>query len=105
MKTHTTLLCAIISFGVGIRAAPALEARAGEYLGGIDMERACHDQYYYFYYALSYGDTCDAWSCLESTGNAPRRPIDTPAACVSQYGKGVYAACNGGRYGWGCFRA
>jgi hypothetical protein len=108
MKVHTTLLCVIISFGFDVLAAPApaLEARAGERLGGIDMGRACTQQYGQGHHAKTRGTSCNAWSCNnEWQSDELSLPIDTPWACQQQYGDGVYAWCSGGIYDWGCFRS
>ena len=75
------------------------------YLGGIDMNRACRDQYgnWVAYVSLA-GGGCNAWKCAPASGEATPRGIDTPRACVNQYGTGAYAQCNGGEYDWGCYR-
>lgn len=59
----TTALYAILAFGLGALAAPApaselvaatadvVEARSGEYRGGIDVDNICRVQYGGSYYA------------------------------------------------------
>jgi hypothetical protein len=83
---------------------PALAA-AGR-LGGIDMNRACRDQYggSWSAYVSLQGGGCNAWRCAYSGGEATPRSIDTPRACVNQYGGGAYALCYNGEYDWSCFR-
>lgn len=112
MKTAT--LYAMLSFGFTALAAPApaaesvdatvhaLEARSGEYLGGIDVNTACRVQYGLNYYARSVGITCNDWKCTNGGGD---KSMDTPKACSYQYGLGVYAFCSSGLNGWGCYRA
>jgi hypothetical protein len=100
MVSHTIILSAIISLGLGLLAA-------GERLGGIDMQRACRDQYGPTGIATEgFGTSCNAWLChvLDGHANPPAYSIDTPQACVSQYGSGAYAVCNGGVYDWACYR-
>jgi hypothetical protein len=83
---------------------PTLAAAAR--LGGIDMNRACRDQYggdWTAYVSLA-GGGCNAWKCAYVPGEATPRGIDTPRACVNQYGGGAYAQCNGGVYDWSCYR-
>jgi hypothetical protein len=80
-------------------------AAAGR-LGGIDMNRACRDQYggnWVGYVSLA-GGGCNAWRCAYTVGEATPRSIDTPRACVNQYGGGAYALCYNGEYDWSCFR-
>jgi hypothetical protein len=110
----TTALYAIMSFGFGALAAPApaaepvaaaahaLEARSGEYLGGIAMEIICRAQYGATYYPQPRGATCNDWSC---TNGDDYRGVDTPRACSLQYGLSTYAYCSSGINGWGCYRA
>jgi hypothetical protein len=82
---------------------PALAA-AGR-LGGIDMGRACRDQYGdWVAYVVPGGRGCNDWKCAPPSGEATPRGIDTPRACVNQYGGGAYASCTGGVYDWGCYR-
>jgi hypothetical protein len=114
MKVHTTILCAIISFGFDViaapapaaepdaGAAPALEARSGERLGGIDMDWSCKDQYGLGWEDTRNGDSCNAWSCKNSIY---KKSVDTPRACSVQYGPNVYAYCSTGWDNWSCFRA
>ena len=97
MVTHTTILSAIISFG--LLAAPV----AAERLGGIDMNRACRDQYGPALYAVRGGNSCNDWYC--DTNIAGGFPIDTPRACVTQYNTNAYAQCVGGANDWSCYRA
>ena len=110
----TTALYAILSFGFTALAAPspaaepvsaaahALQARAGEYLGGIDVNTACRVQYGLKYGAKSVGITCNDWKCSDGGSD---RSMDVPKACSYQYGLGVYAFCSSGINGWGCYRA
>jgi len=84
---------------------PALTSAA--YLGGIDMSRACQDQYGAGeWYAKHWDDQngCGDWKCFPYTGYAIQRSIDTPRACVNQHGGGAWAKCTGGVYDWGCYR-
>lgn len=102
MVTHTTILSAIIS--LGLLVAPTAGAR----LGGIDMNRACRDEYGSYFSADRKGnnDSCNDWFCrnnLSGEGNQGGG-INTPRACVSQYGSGAYAVCNGGVFDWSCYR-
>lgn len=110
----TTALYAIFSFGFGALAAPApaaepvpavahaLEARSGEYRGGIDVNTACRVQYGLNYYAKSVGITCNDWKCTNGGG---LKSMDTPKACSYQYGLNVYAFCSSGVNGWGCYNS
>ena len=110
----SAVLYAIVSFGFGVLAAPApaaepvaaavhaLEARSGEYLGGIDVNFACREQYGVSYWAVSRGATCNDWSCTNN--GSWFRDMDTPRACSYQYGLNVYAYCSSGVNGWGCHR-
>ena len=94
MVTHTTILSAII-----ILVAPA----AAERLGGIDMSRACRDQYGSAFYAVQGGSGCSDWFC--DTNIVGGFPVDTPAACTRQYNTNAYAQCIGGATDWSCYRA
>jgi streptogramin lyase len=110
----TTVLYAIMSLSFGALAAPApaaeavaaaahaLEARSGEYLGGIDVNIACREQYGNSYYAAARGGTCNDWKCTNN-GNW-FRDMDTPRACSVQHGLNNYAYCSSGINGWGCYR-
>ncbi|CAN9079896.1 unnamed protein product [Alternaria alternata] len=114
MVAHTTILTAIIGFSLlavpGVAAPAALVApsaaavAAGERLGGIDMNRACRDQYDAGAIGIRVGDTCNDWRCgiRYYPGVAS---VNTPAACTRQYGPGVYAWCSGGWDKWSCYRA
>jgi hypothetical protein len=81
---------------------------AADYLGGIDMSRACQDQYGGEWYAYVQDNNCSGWKCQARDGEATPRGIDTPRACVNQHGAGATALCGGlfpgGAYDWGCFR-
>ena len=77
-------------------------ALAGTYLGGIDMNRACADQWR-GRYAKQYGNSCDAWKC-ESERDYVQLDVDVNAACSSQHGGGAYGYCTSGAWGWGCYR-
>jgi len=113
---RTTALYTIVSFGFGALAAPApvaepvaaaahaLEARSGEYRGGINMDQACRVQYSLDYYAKSVGITCNDWKCTYGNGNV-LKSVDTPKACSYQYGSSVYAFCSSGVNGWGCYNS
>ncbi|OAG05465.1 uncharacterized protein CC84DRAFT_1216813 [Paraphaeosphaeria sporulosa] len=46
-------------------AASSLVARTGEYLGGIDMNTACREQWFRFAYAYQVDNSCNAWKCEE----------------------------------------
>jgi hypothetical protein len=69
------------------------------------MNSACRDQYgdWVAYVSLA-GGGCNAWKCAPSSGEATPRGIDTPRACVKQYGGGAYALCYNGEYDWSCYR-
>jgi hypothetical protein len=97
-QTTTMRLITLTTFLI-----PTLAA-AGR-LGGIDMNSACRDQYgdWVAYVSLA-GGGCNAWKCAPSSGEATPRGIDTPRACVKQYGGGAYALCYNGEYDWSCYR-
>jgi hypothetical protein len=109
----TTVLYAIMSFGFGVLAAPApaagpvaaaaqaLEVRVGEYLGGLNMDIACREQYGAHFYARSSGGSCNDWSCTKGEGHYS---VDTPRACHIQHGGNTYAWCTSGVNGWGCYK-
>jgi hypothetical protein len=84
---------------------PVLAAAASR-LGGIDMNRACADQYGSSWGAYLFGTGCNAWKCypLPGQGYALQRGVDTPRACSNQYGGGAYALCYNGEYDWSCYR-
>jgi hypothetical protein len=111
MVTHTTILSAIISFGLLAMptvAAPAVAAAAaGERLGGIDMNRACKEQYFNLNVgAVRTGNTCNDWKCEGTFAGFPiSLNVDTPAACAKQYGTYTYAWCEGGWDKWSCYRS
>ncbi len=112
LNMKTTVLYAITSFGTSVLAAPGLatkplaapaqtlQARSGEYLGGINMDSACRAQYGPDWRAVSRGNTCSDWSC--NIGDS-YKSVDTPQACRIQYGLGNYAYCSAGVYSWGCY--
>ncbi|RYN42462.1 hypothetical protein AA0113_g6698 [Alternaria arborescens] len=115
MVIYSTILGAII--GSGVLTAPALgapaaltpasvPAAAGARLGGIDMNRACRDQYGMGYPAGTIGNSCNDWQCILYNTNFGDLyyPVDTPAACKRQYGNNVYAWCQGGWDKWSCYR-
>jgi hypothetical protein len=77
---------------------------AARRLGGIDMDRACKDQYGDWWATVEGKETCNSWKCYPTTGYAIQRSIDTPRACVNQYGAGAYAQCAINAYDWSCFR-
>ncbi|KAL5388906.1 hypothetical protein DPSP01_002612 [Paraphaeosphaeria sporulosa] len=82
---HLTIFTAMLAFGASVLAAPAAEAapvpeanpaptpeaasslvaRTGEYLGGIDMNTACREQWFRFAYAYQVDNSCNAWKCEE----------------------------------------
>jgi hypothetical protein len=124
----TTLLAAILTFGASVLAAPASEAapapdanhapasetvpalaaRSGEYLGGLDLNNACQVQYHAdTAYAEKRGDGCNAWSCANDNPNNffYYLSIKMGDACVRAYGNPTYAWCEKGAYDWGCYRA
>jgi len=107
MVTHTTVLGAVISFGLlavpasgapaALVAPEAAAAAAGQRLGGIDMPRACREQYAAPLTAGRVGNSCNDWRCSGGYWNVGVSfDVDTPAACRSQYGSNVYAWCDGG---------
>jgi len=116
MVTHTTVLGAIISFGLlagpasgapaALVAPAAAAAAAGQRLGGIDMPRACREQYGLPLTAThSLGNSCNDWRCSGGALNVGIvLNVDTPAACTRQYGSNVYAWCDGGWDKWSCYR-
>jgi len=75
-------------------------------LGGIDMNRACRDQYGGGWVAYVQNSGCSGWKCVPGPGNGEATPrgVDTPRACGNQYGSGAYALCYSGEYDWSCFR-
>jgi hypothetical protein len=118
---HATILTAILSFGATVLGAPtseanpapipetasSLEARSGEYLGGIDMDTACAEQWG----GLGYtdvdqrGNTCNAWNCSVIyptliTGLS----VDVNRACTKQHGVSAYGWCTTDAWGWGCYK-
>jgi len=99
MGPYTTLLGAIIS--VGLLVSPAAAATR---LGGLDMARACRDQYADINIQISQrGDTCNDWKCRNArTGEY--KPIDMNAACGRQYGGNAYGLCYNGVFDWPCYR-
>jgi hypothetical protein len=112
MLFPTTILSAILALSASVFAAPtpdansavALEARA-TYLGGLDMDQTCRDQWFRFAYVVKSGDTCNSWTCREDIEyGVAGLYIDTPRACVQRYGAGATAKCTGGANGWGCYR-
>jgi len=60
-------------------------------LGGIDMNRACREQYGSDYLAFVDEYGCSGWKCRSNSDK--NKGIDTPRACVSQYGGGATALC------------
>lgn len=116
MVTHTTVLGAIISFGLlagpasgapaALVAPAAAAAAAGQRLGGIDMPRACREQFPpYPLTAGRVGNSCNDWRCSGGALNVGIvLNVDTPAACTRQYGSNVYAWCDGGWDKWSCYR-
>ena len=72
-------------------------------VGGIDMNRACIEQYGIPYQATPYGHDCSAWRCVWH-GIGTMYSVDTERACIDQYGPGLYSYCDAGAYGWGCFK-
>lgn len=120
MRFHATVLCALMS--VGAFAAPTAEAaavaeaapiaeaahlapRAGERLGGVNMDEACRNEYGNQYFAELRGSGCSSWSCAYLNFLVRGLSIDVPAQCARQYGGGVYAWCNAGANNWGCYRS
>lgn len=77
-------------------------------VGGIDMQRACREEYACDdCTAVVKSKGCDGWRCKPSSGGV-YASINTPKACVSQYGAGTTALCGGlfvgGVFEWGCYR-
>lgn len=77
------------------------------YLGGIDMPRACAEQYGMDWFAIVTKKSCDGWKCVHSI--TAMKDIDTPRACVDQHGAHAYAQCGGamggkGVFDWRCWR-
>ena len=54
--------------------------------------------------ALRFDSTCNGWKCWDAYTNF-KTGVNTPRACVNQYGAGVYARCNGDALSWGCYKA
>ena len=77
-------------------------ALAGTYLGGIDMNRACNEQWPRRY-AQQHGNGCDAWKC-EANWDYVQLSVDVNRACSKQHGGGAYGYCTSGAWGWGCYR-
>jgi hypothetical protein len=121
----TTVLTAILIFSASVLAAPAPEAapaldanpapaleaapaalvaRAGEYLGGVDLNDACRVQYNRpNAVAVRDGDGCSNWTCYSDIWRY--RGIAIGDACARAYGNPTYAYCTKGAYDWGCYRA
>ena len=72
-------------------------------LGGIDMQRACRDQYGSVFYAVRGGNGCNDWYCDANVGL--ENPIDVLEACKRQYEGKVLSRCEAGAEGWGCWQA
>jgi hypothetical protein len=109
---HQTILTAILLFGTSVLGAPAAEAasslmpRRGEYVGGIDMNTACHSQYGDDSYAIQKDNTCNGWGCNDfgDTNLRPLYDVDVNSACTEQHGVSAYGFCNTGAWGWGCYK-
>jgi hypothetical protein len=87
-------------------AADTLASRANEYLGGIDLDSACRDQWFRFAFLVQSGNSCNAWTCSEFIEyNISGLGINMGEVCAKTYGNGVYAWCEKGAYDWGCYRA
>lgn len=98
---------ALVGAGATTVLATATPASASVYLGGVDMQRACNDQY-----GASLGLLAEvtnqrdafSWRCTAPFDRT--RGIDVNKACVTQYGRGAYAGLRDGRnpYSWYCQR-
>jgi hypothetical protein len=112
---HQSILTAVLLFGASVvgvpnpapipEAASFLVARTGEYVGGIDMNSACADQYGSMSTSDQKGNSCDAWKCVVF-GNHPaiNLNIDVNRACTKQHGVSAYGYCSTDAFGWGCYK-
>lgn len=83
----------------------SLKARTGEYLGGIDMDSACRDEWGTFAFVEQRDNSCNAWKCgiaypMLVTGLG----VDVNRACTKQHGVSAYGWCTTGAWGWGCYK-
>jgi hypothetical protein len=119
------LFIAMLAFGASVVAAPAAEAapvpeanpapttqaasslvaRTGEYLGGIDMDTACRDQWFRFAYAYQKGNSCNAWNCREDFEyGVASLYVDVNSACTKQHGVSAYGWCTKDAWDWKCYK-
>jgi hypothetical protein len=85
----------------------ASSAHAATALGGVDMQRACNDQYGAVYgYVAKVMNQSDAysWRCTKPWDTT--RGIDVNAACARQYGAGAWSGLRNryNPYTWFCQR-
>ena len=82
-------------------------ANASTYLGGVDMQRACNEQYPGWGLKASVRDRYNAfsWRCV-APFNTSMYGIDVNRACVRQYGAGASSGLRstGDPYSWYCKR-
>jgi hypothetical protein len=105
MRTEVTLkvLSAILS--LGLLASPAA---ADTWLGGLDMHRACKEQYtsggqgQQYWVADKKGEGRSDWACYSTLYSGQSFSIDINLACKNQHGGG-YSYCTSGIYDWSCY--
>lgn len=109
---HQTILTAVLLLSAGVLGAPAAETasslmpRKGEYLGGIDMDAACREQWGNLAYVTQRGNTCNSWTCNIFDPDFPVAGlyVDVNRACTVQHGVSAYGWCTTDASGWGCFK-
>ena len=106
MRTEITLnaLSAILS--LGYLASPVA---ADTWLGGLDISRACREQYSSdggqgpeFWGDGKKGEGCNDWFYYSTFWPGDQYSIDTNLACAKQHGGG-FAWCTSGIYDWSCY--
>ena len=91
---------------IGAGVAGAATANATTILGGVDMQRACNEQYPAFGLRAVVTDQHNAfsWRCTSPWGYSGG--IDVNRECASQYGSGAYSVLlnTSDPYSWRCGR-
>ena len=91
--------------GRTIEVSSSIEARSGEYLGGIDMDSACRDQWGTFAYVEQRDNSCNGWKCgIAYPEWVTGLYVDVNRACTKQHGVSAYGWCTTDAWGWGCYK-
>lgn len=116
---HHTILTAIFCFGASVFSTPvpeanpapapevasSLEARSGEYVGGINMDAACRDEYGTYAYVDQRDNSCNGWKCgIAYPTVITGLSVDVNRACTKQHGVSAYGWCTTDAWGWGCYK-